>query len=104
MLKYGVKLDEKIIKTMDFKKNIFNKEGRQFRIFLLLYNAHCSLRIHHLGFDNICEDDPGFQRVFNLFKYVGIIKVFRITFFVRSFYQRSTWSPIYGDNLTLAEM
>ena len=63
MLIYGVKLDSKnrILKNTFFKREYFNKEGRQFRIFFLVYNADCILRFHRLGIDKVCEGDPVFQ-------------------------------------------
>lgn len=66
--------------------NIFNKNVRQFRIFLLVSNAHCSLRFYHLVIGKVCEGDAVLQRVSTMFKCVRTIHDFCSKFFVLSFY------------------
>ena len=39
------------------KQNVFNSEGRQFRISSLVYDAHCSRRFHSFGIEYVCA--PG---------------------------------------------
>ena len=56
-------------KQLYIKNNtFFNKEGRQFRIIFLMYNAHCSLCFNSIRNHNECKGDPVFQGIFSMFK------------------------------------
>ena len=49
-----------------FNKNFFNKEGGQFRIFLLMHKAHCSLCFNSIRIDNVREGDRQRSRGFSV--------------------------------------
>jgi len=51
------------IKIKNILKKNFNKEGRQFTTFYVVYSANFSLRFHCLRIDNVREGDPVFQGI-----------------------------------------
>jgi len=51
------------IKIKNILKKNFNKEGRQFTTFYVVYNANFSLRFHCLRIDHLCEGYPVFQGI-----------------------------------------
>jgi hypothetical protein len=60
---------------MNILNKNFNKKGRQFKIFLVVYKAQCSLHFHSLGIDNVCEGEPVLQAIFSMFKCVGKLPI-----------------------------
>jgi hypothetical protein len=67
LIKNSVKLGQTNICIKN--KNILSrncKEVKQFKTFLVVYSAHCSLCFHSLRIDNVCEDDPVLQGIDNV--------------------------------------
>jgi hypothetical protein len=57
-------------------KPILNKEGRQFLIFILVCNVHCSLHFHSVRIDNVCEGYQVFHAIFSKFICMGTLHIF----------------------------
>jgi hypothetical protein len=45
-----------------------NEEGREFKIFIVVRSANCSLRFHGFRIRSVYEGDSLFQGIFSMFK------------------------------------